>query len=59
MYIVLTFTALILFVLLTMFAAFLIVAYFTRKKMTTKTKEEKIWERLKENQEDISKNSSQ
>jgi len=59
MYIILSFTALIVLVLLTMFAAFCIVAYFTRKKMTTNTKEEKIWERLKENQEDISKNSSQ
>ena len=29
------------------------------KKDKTKTKEEKIWEQLKENREDTSKNSSQ
>ena len=58
MYIIFSFTALVILILLTMFVAFSIVAYFTRKKITTKTKEEKIWERLKENQQDTLKNSS-
>jgi len=58
MYIVLSFTAIVVLILLTMFAAFCIVAYFTRKKMTI-NKEEKLWERLKENRQDTFKNSSQ
>jgi len=66
MYIVISFTGLLVLVALVMYAAYLIVQLFsfcrsvkpnkTNKKLN---KEERLWERLKENRQDTFKNSSQ
>ena len=64
MYIVMSITALLILVITLMLTAWFIVEYITKNyfakdKKQPKTKEEKIWEQLKESQEDTSKNSSQ
>lgn len=61
MYIVLSLIGLLILVASLMVLPFCVVMYFTRpkKKTNKQTIEEKIWEQLKENRQDTTKNSSQ